>query len=255
MLASAFARSFFDISRKILGSFKTNSYLLNFGTSSILIDPASDSPDIVKWVKETNPTHNLKIFLTHGHFDHILGVPSVCDAFPTAEILTSEEDLPLLKDANLNLSESEKTPFTILPYLNRLRFVRANESLVFEGNQFRVLSLPGHTPGSIGLYSESQKCAFVGDTLFREAIGSTEFVLADDDKLMESIRKNLMTLPHDTVIYPGHGEKTTIEYEEKENIFISGDSMAAEKRLSKLFAILAYTAHETSPMDFLIHCI
>jgi glyoxylase-like metal-dependent hydrolase (beta-lactamase superfamily II) len=59
----------------------------------------------------------------------------------------------------------------------------------------------------------------------------------------------------DTVIYPGHGDQTTIGYEEEENIFISGDSMAAGKRLSNLFAILAYAAHEINPMDFRVHCI
>jgi hypothetical protein len=64
-----------------------------------------------------------------------------------------------------------------------------------------------------------------------------------------------MVLPKDTVMYPGHGEQTTIGYEEEENIFISGDSMAAGKRLPKLFAILAYAAPETSPMDFRVHCI
>jgi glyoxylase-like metal-dependent hydrolase (beta-lactamase superfamily II) len=87
----------------------------------------------------------------------------------------------------------------------RFRFVAPASLLRFDSDEFQVLGLPGHTPGSIGLYSRSASVAFVGDTLLREAIGATEFPLADHDLLMRSIRERIMTLPPETRICPGHG--------------------------------------------------
>jgi glyoxylase-like metal-dependent hydrolase (beta-lactamase superfamily II) len=113
----------------------------------------------------------------------------VCDAFPKAVIYTSEADVPLFTDPHFNLSELEKCLFNISEYLNRLKFVKDQDSLNFEGTELRVIALPGHTPGSIGLHISAQQSAFVGDTLFREMIGSTEFELANDEQLMASIRK------------------------------------------------------------------
>jgi glyoxylase-like metal-dependent hydrolase (beta-lactamase superfamily II) len=189
LLSPGFSRDLFTVSRKVFGSFRTNSYLLNFGSTQLLVDPASDRQDLVSWTKSSCATPNPNIFLTHRHFDHTMGVPGVCDAFPNAAIYASEADVPLLTDPHLNLSELEKCPFTISGDLNRLQFVNGHDSLDFEGNELGVIALPGHTSASIGLHGSAQKAGFVGDGLFREAIASTEFELPNDEQLKAYERK------------------------------------------------------------------
>jgi glyoxylase-like metal-dependent hydrolase (beta-lactamase superfamily II) len=111
-------------------------------------------------------------------------VSGVCVAFADATIFDSEAGVPLFTDPHINLSEREKYAFTISEYLNRLNFVKDHDSLDSEGNELRVIALIGHTPDSIGFHSSAQGSPFVGDTLFREAIDSTEFELANDEQLM-----------------------------------------------------------------------
>jgi hydroxyacylglutathione hydrolase len=254
MLGSLFRRPF-QVSKAILGSWDTNCYLLNFATRSLLIDPAADAPKILSWLARSSPGKTLDIFLTHGHFDHFLAVPVLCRAFPSAKIFASASDLPLFRHPTLNVSQDAGSSASLSTLEQRIRSVSSGDSLVFDSECLAVLALPGHTPGSIGLYSVAAKCAFVGDTLLREAIGSTEFPLADHDVLMNSIREHIMTLPDDTIIYPGHGEQTTVGHERRENVFISGDQMEAKKRLAKIFAFMAMMNHEPGPADFLQHCI
>jgi hydroxyacylglutathione hydrolase len=254
MLARLFRRSF-QVSKAVLGSWDTNCYLLNFPARSLLIDPAADAPKILAWLARSSPGKTLDIFLTHGHFDHFLAVPVLCRAFPSARIFASASDLPLFRDPTLNISQDADCPASLSAVEPRIRTVSDGDSLIFDSEALAVLALPGHTPGSIGLYSASAKSAFVGDTLLREAIGSTEFPLADHDVLMNSIRARLMMLPDETIIYPGHGDQTTIGHERKENVFVSGDQMEAGKRLAKMFALMAMMNHEPGPADFLQHCI
>jgi len=89
------------------------------------------------------------------------------------------------------------------------------------GIQLRVFHTPGHTPGGICLYCEKDNIIFVGDTLFAGSVGRTDFPGGNTKKLIQSIRQKLLTLPDDTIVYPGHGPETTIGREKTDNPFLS----------------------------------
>lgn len=82
-----------------------------------------------------------------------------------------------------------------------------------------MLDTPGHSPGSISLYCVAQHFVIAGDVLFKDSVGRTDLPLSDTNQLLQSIRTQLFTLPDETVVYPGHGEPTTIGYEKQNNPF------------------------------------
>ncbi len=88
------------------------------------------------------------------------------------------------------------------------------------GIKLKVLHTPGHTPGGICLYAESEGLVFAGDTLFADSVGRTDFPGGDMDQLIDGIRTKLFTLPDQTVVYPGHGMRTTIGREKRANPFV-----------------------------------
>ena len=87
-------------------------------------------------------------------------------------------------------------------------------------NELQLLFLPGHSPGSIGFYSEQQGFIISGDVLFREGIGRSDLPGGDQATLLRSIREELWALPDETIVYPGHGEPTTIGWEKEHNPFV-----------------------------------
>ncbi len=94
------------------------------------------------------------------------------------------------------------------------------DEVEFAGVKLKVIHTPGHTPGGISLYSESEKLLFAGDTLFATSVGRTDFPGGNSTQLINSIRTKLLTLPDETVVYTGHGPATTIGQEKKFNPFI-----------------------------------
>jgi glyoxylase-like metal-dependent hydrolase (beta-lactamase superfamily II) len=89
--------------------------------------------------------------------------------------------------------------------------------MTFGNNELKALFVPGHSSGSLAFYSEKEKIVFTGDALFAGSIGRTDLRGGDYDTLIQSIRQKLFSLPPETVVYPGHGEPTTIEAEMKSN--------------------------------------
>lgn len=254
-MISKLSRSF-SFTRKILGQMDTNMYLLDFGNRCLIVDPADDSQSIINLVSKACPKAKPDIFLTHGHFDHILAVPSLCDYYKNITIFASELELPIFNDSYNNLSrEFRKTPITLEKYIKNMKFVKEGEQLNFNNETLDIIGLAGHTPGSIGVYSKKQQCAFVGDTLMLESIGAVTFIMADDDLMMKNIREKLMKLDDETKIYPGHGDETTIGHERTENVFVSGDQMTAEKKISKMLSALSLSLLEPKVTDFLDHCV
>jgi len=102
-----------------------------------------------------------------------------------------------------------------------MEFISDNQLITFGNEKLVALHVPGHTTGSIAFYSESENCVFTGDALFSGSIGRTDLDGGDFETLMNSIRSRLFTLPLSTVVYPGHGSKTTIEKEMNTNPFFA----------------------------------
>lgn len=194
-----------------LGSLNTNCYLVwdkkTFET--IVIDPA-DSGDLIS---EEILQNNLKlknIILTHGHFDHVLGLLELKLNFPKAKILLHSQDLFLLKNSQQSAWHwlNRQTDPVPLPD----EFLADGDILKLGKIDFRIMHAPGHTPGSICLYSKDSQTLFSGDLLFKNAIGKTDFSYSNPNKMQNSLKK-IFKLPKETLVYPGHGETTMIGQE------------------------------------------
>ena len=100
------------------------------------------------------------------------------------------------------------------------RVLNDGDEILFGNQRIVSIAVPGHSPGSLAYYIEEQKMLFSGDTLFRGSIGRTDFPDSDHYRFVTGIRQRLLTLPDDTVVYPGHDSKTTIGFEKSYNMFL-----------------------------------
>ncbi len=195
-----------------LGRLQANCYILVHHDMCVIIDPADDANFILERILREK-LNLLIMFATHGHFDHIMAVGEIAISGPLNKpLFMSEEDLFLVKRMNesaqyfLGYDPQAAPPLDI--------FEVHTPYTIVEDIKFRVLRTPGHTPGSLCYYLEDEKALFTGDTLFHKGVGRTDFAYADKEQLKKSLKK-LFRLPLDTVVYPGHGDVTTLR-EEKE---------------------------------------
>lgn len=223
MLSSYFKRSA-NIMKTVIGPLETNCYLVEMEENTLLIDPADQPKFLTYYLQNKKPKTYVDMFLTHGHIDHIYGVPGLSEDFPFAKIYASKKDEFLYNDPNVNFSITAMQSTTLKHLSKRIENVVDNQIIKIGKDEFTVLELPGHTPGCIGLYSKADKCVFVGDTLFLESIGAANGPRSDFWAIVKSIKTKLFTLPDDTIVFPGHGPSTTIGHEKKNNPFLIDDA-------------------------------
>lgn len=208
-----------EVERLLVGAIVTNCYLVRCSTDgeAVVIDPGAEGEKILAAAKKKGLTLRY-IINTHGHGDHI-GANSYIKTHTGAEILIHGADAHMLVSPHDNLSAWLYGGLTSPP---ADRLLVDNDQIVCGDVVFRVLSTPGHTPGSISLALPD--LVFTGDALFKESIGRTDFPGGSLTDLLTGVRKNLFTLPGDTVVYPGHGPATTIGHEREHNIFFIDDN-------------------------------
>jgi len=204
-----------------VGPLATNCYIIicERTRKSLIIDPgfsAEESNDILKEIVQ----HGFKvenIINTHGHVDHISG-NGFLKAFTKCNILIHKKDASMLTNPQRNLSYMLGHS-VISPEADSLV---ENGEIIEVGNlKLEVIHTPGHTEGSISLYCEEEGVVFTGDTLFAGSIGRTDLPGSSFEEIMRSLKEKLMNLPDETVVYPGHGDKTTIGREKRINPFLS----------------------------------
>jgi glyoxylase-like metal-dependent hydrolase (beta-lactamase superfamily II) len=208
------------VDRLILGDFQTNCYVVRedeAATDCLIVDAGLDSEAMLVFLAEhrLNPT---AVVLTHGHIDHIAGLPALRQRYPQMRVQVHALDAGLLMDPRTNLSVLMGQAFETEPADVLLE---DGDTVREAGVVLRVMHTPGHTPGGICLYAESEGIVFAGDTLFAAGVGRTDFPGGDERLLVESIRCRLFTLPDATAVYPGHAMRTTIAHEKAHNPFLS----------------------------------
>jgi len=209
------------IIKTVCNCYLVNSYLLiSSDNKGILIDPAcsdkSEFDRLQKIIKEQN-VHFVGVIVTHAHADHVMGAKFVLDAYPDAVFLIHKEGEALYQTTNdysliMGFKKREMPPPT--------GYVTDNDVLQFSDIELQVLYTPGHAPGSICLYSKNDDVVFSGDVLFCGDIGRTDLPGGSFEVLKTSIREKLFTLPAETVVLPGHGDSTTIEFEKENNPYL-----------------------------------
>ena len=188
----------------------TNCYILFDEESKeiMVIDPAGDVDKITEMIDILGG--KLKyIYLTHCHGDHIAGVTELKNRCG-GKILIHREDANGLNDPSINLSGYIGLPEIELEADSRID----GGDLIHLGNlEFEVIHTPGHTKGGTSLYCDKEKCLFSGDTLFRGTWGRTDLPTGSMQEIMDSITNKLLSLPEETIVYPGHGKATMIKEE------------------------------------------
>lgn len=199
-----------------LGDLATNCYtVVNTVTrEAVIIDPAANSDFLIGMIK--NQQYKLvKILLTHGHFDHVMAVTGLKEAYPDVPIVIGKNDEDILRTPAANLSLMFAEPVS----LKADELVSDGEELSLLGTTVKCIEVPGHTKGGMCYYFEENGMLFDGDTLFAGSIGRSDFPTGDGEALLTNIREKLFTLPDETVVYPGHNTRTTIKREKDTNMF------------------------------------
>lgn len=201
---------------RALGDWGTNCYIVACSETkqAAVIDPGQPDAWIKRVLREENLTPRL-VILTHGHLDHIGGVEWV-KGFTGAPVLIHPADAAMLPDPALNgsLFFGERV---VAPPADRL--LNEGETVAVGNLRLQVLHTPGHTPGGICLYTAGHVIA--GDTLFAGSIGRTDLPGGNYETLIRSIKQKLLPLPPETVVYPGHGETTSVGDEAQYNPFLA----------------------------------
>ncbi len=207
----------FKIGRLVLGMVSTNCYFIyrENKREAIVFDPGDQGDKIYSILKGNNITIKA-IALTHGHFDHIMGVKEL-KTLANCKVYAFEEEKDLLENAHLNCSDQVGRSYTLSAdiYLKNL------EVFNLCGFQVQAIHTPGHTRGSMCYYFKEEGLLISGDTLFQASVGRTDLPTGSQKALLHSVRDKLFALDENVKVYPGHGDETTIGYEKKYNPYCS----------------------------------
>ncbi|MDE6977140.1 MAG: MBL fold metallo-hydrolase, partial [Lachnospiraceae bacterium] len=186
------------IGKITLGVCQTNCYFVyEEGSGKALVfDPADRGDYIFESLKDKGFTVDA-ILLTHGHFDHIWGVPRLKE-LSVAKLYAYEKEQELCGSPSMNISAQAGRALGVTPD----ELFRDGEEFVISGIRGKVIATPGHTGGSCCYYFEEDKILISGDTLFQESVGRTDFPTGSMGTLIRSIRERLLVLPEDVKVYP-----------------------------------------------------
>ncbi|RMG03172.1 MAG: MBL fold metallo-hydrolase [Planctomycetota bacterium] len=203
--------------------FQENAFVLHRegSNAAVIVDPGLEPGRIIRFI-EDEALHVLAILNTHGHADHIAGNAALKKRFPDAELIIGKHEAHKLTDAEANLSMAFGMAIESPP---ADRVVEDGDELALDGLLFRVLHVPGHSPGHVAYLWEAEGYvpeAFVGDIIFAGSIGRTDFPDGDHEALLRGIREKIYTLPDETILHPGHGPDTTVGEERRTNPFVRG---------------------------------
>lgn len=191
----------------------TNAHLLTLPGGTVLVDAPEGT---AAWLRELGVRVDV-LFLTHQHFDHVQEAATVqrehgCKSYAFAAY---SQDLTLERLFGMVTGSSMSVPAFAVDVL-----LEGQNSLEAVGETWKLYHVPGHSPDSLCFHLESQHLLFGGDVLFLDGVGRTDFPGGSTRQLLSGIESKLLPLPDDTLVYPGHGDDTTIGRERTENPFL-----------------------------------
>lgn len=210
-----------QLKKFIVNPVEVNCYLLwDESKEAVLIDCGAWYPQEREQIKEFIESNGLTLkhhLNTHLHFDHIFGNAFIEETFGV-KTSANDADWPWAENikervARFGMKYDEKVP--ILGCI-----LNDGDEITFGNSRIVAIAVPGHSPGSLAYHIPEAKILFSGDALFRGSIGRTDFPDSNHRALIYAIREKLLTLPEDTVVYPGHDRETTIEFEKKYNMYL-----------------------------------
>ena len=201
-----------------VGMMRSNCYILNNDFNAVIIDPGDDSSEIIQIIKSKKLKPE-SIILTHGHFDHIGAVDEICSQYDIPVII-NRADFSFLTNPAHNLSTSFFESGIIVK--TQKVICVADQSMKLIGLDFKFISTPGHSPGSMCI--QVSNYLFTGDTLFYMSVGNQFPPFGDFSLEIQSIKQNLLSLDVDYICYPGHGPKTSLIFEKENNPYLDSNS-------------------------------
>ncbi|MGN0242791.1 MAG: MBL fold metallo-hydrolase [Lachnospiraceae bacterium] len=200
-----------------VGPIQTNCYVItNTETKeAVLVDPGEAGEQLAHMLQQEELTLSA-VLLTHGHFDHILGIPALQQTldyeFP---IYAAEAEKPTLNQPEINLSvQSAQGAYR----LDADVYLEDGREITLLGEPFQCIHIPGHTLGGMCYYMPNEKILLSGDNLFEGSIGRSDLPGGNEWQLITAIKEKVMKLPDDTLVLPGHGNTTTIAREKLYNM-------------------------------------
>lgn len=196
-----------------VGPLQENCYLLSDAGQAVLVDPGDEAERLLGALGGLELT---AVWLTHAHFDHVGALADVLDRY-SVTVHLHPADRPLLENAaasaayfGLPLRQPEVEPLSLTH----------GQKLTVGSLAATCLHTPGHAPGHMAFYVPAASFVLAGDALFQGSVGRTDLPGGDHAQLLASIRRELLTLPDETVVYPGHGPATTVGAERRTNPFL-----------------------------------
>ncbi len=201
--------------------FQENTFVLYDETKeAVIIDCGCIRPSEEKELSDFITANGLTIkhlLCTHLHLDHIFGNPYIYNTYGLSPVagIQDVEIIPTLPQQ----AKAMGLPGNFI-HIQVKKPLQGDEVITFGNSELQVLSVPGHSPGSVAFYSKEGNFAIVGDALFAGSIGRSDLWGGNQEILINSIREKLLSLPDETIIYPGHGPKTTVINEKLNNPFL-----------------------------------
>ncbi len=204
------------IERLRIGPLGENVYAVESGDTAVLIDPGDEPTRILDFLVEKHIEPTI-VVLTHGHLDHVAALPELLEAWKNRQVHLAIHTA----DASYLGTRGEETNRALFEAIRAMGFFRnywrdlpesdllLEEGMLIPGTRLRVMHTPGHSAGSICLFEEEAGFLVSGDTLFRDGIGRTDGPDSDPEAMQRSL-KRLSKFPPETVVFPGHGPRTTI---------------------------------------------
>ena len=200
-----------------------NSYVVwaDGRTDAVVVDPGLEPDAILTFLNNAGLTVSA-VLLTHGHMDHIAGVPALREVYPAAPLVIGTADAPMLTDAHLNLSLPLLGVEVVSPPADVT--LADNQTVEYAGMAFEARHVPGHSPGHVVYVVHAADPVLVlgGDVLFAGSVGRTDFPGGCERTLLDGIRQKVLTLPDAARVFPGHGPATTVGAERRTNPFLLG---------------------------------